>query len=189
MESASTEEITALLRAHRQGDGGAFDQLVALVYPRLRQLAHGQLRKARPGHTLNTTALVHETYLRLARGSAMDLEDRAHFYGVAARAMRQVIVDYARRVQAKKRGGGQRRLTLDDNLADVDDQAEMVLLLDEALTKLGELNERLARVVECRFFIGWNEKETAKALSLSRATVQRDWLKAKASLRQAMQSA
>jgi RNA polymerase sigma factor (TIGR02999 family) len=182
-------EITVLLQAHREGDRQAFDRLVELVYPHLRRLARSQLRRGRAGETLRTTALVHEAYLRLADETGIQWDGRAHFFGVAARAMRQIIVDHARARNAAKRGGGKAPLTLDESDLAVEEQAETILLLDTALDKLADLNERLSRVVECRFFAGLTEEETAAALSLSRATVQRDWTKARAWLRRELDTA
>ena len=178
-----TEDITDLLAAHREGARGAFDELVPLVYHELRVIARRQLARHRRGATLDTTALVHETYLKLVDQTRGSATDRAHFFALAARVMRQVMVDYARQRTAKKRGGGKIPLTLDRVQAPVAEQAEQVLAINTALERLTELNERLTRVFECRFFIGLSEQETAEALELSLRTVQRDWMKSKAWLR------
>jgi RNA polymerase sigma factor (TIGR02999 family) len=181
-------EITTLLRAQREGDPAAFDRLVEVVYPKLRSLARSQLRGGRPGQTLNTTAVVHEAYVRLAESTRVEWQNRGHFFGVAARAMRQVIVDHARRRNAAKRGGGKAPVSLHDADLAIEAQADTIQLLDTALDRLSELNPRLPRVVECRFFAGLTEQETADALGLSRATVQRDWLKARAWLKRELDS-
>jgi len=180
----ANKEITQLLIAHRDGDAEAFQKLVPLVYEDLRRIAGQQLARLRFGDTLNTTALVHEAYLKLADQTRMEVQDRNHFFGVAARAMRQIIIDYARRRSAEKRGGGRATIPLDSVQIGVEEQAETLLAIDAALDRLSELNERLTRVVECRYFGGLSEQETADALTVSLRTVQRDWMKSKAWLRQ-----
>ncbi|MFN2564383.1 MAG: ECF-type sigma factor, partial [Gemmatimonadaceae bacterium] len=152
---ASDHDITALLIAWRGGDRDALDRLFPLVYEELRQIAHRRLGRERQAHTLGTTALVNETYLKLVDQTRAQLTDRAHFFAVAARAMRRILVDYARRHQALKRGGAPARVSLDDEaLADAalvaDQRADTLLAVDDALTRLAELDERLCRVVECR---------------------------------------
>jgi len=176
-------EITDLLIAHRQGDADAFDELMPLVYDDLRLIARRQLARGRPGATLNTTALVHEAYLRLVDQTRVEVNDRSHFYAVAARAMRQIIIDYVRSRSAAKRGEGRLAISLDRVQVGFDDQAEWLIVLDDALTRLSSLNRRLTRVFECRFFGGLTEKETAEALKVPLRTVQRDWRKGKAWLR------
>jgi len=178
-----TGEITRLLAAHRRGESGAFDELVPLVYADLRRIARQQLARLRPGTTLDTTALIHETYLRLAGRSLPGLADRQHFYAVAARSMRLLLVDEARRRGARKRGGGIAPVPLDRVELGVDEQIETVLAIDHALTSLDRFDARLGRVFECRFFGGLTEEETAGALDLPLRTVQRDWMKSKAWLR------
>ena len=186
---AETGEITQLLAAAREGDGAAFDRLVALVYRELRVIARRQLRRRRPGQTLTTTALVHEAYLRLADHAGW--HDRAHFLAVAALAMRHVLVDAARRRAAKKRGGDEVRITF-DALAPgaeepgADARAVEILAVDRALTALAALNERLSRLVELRFFAGLTEEEVAQVMGTSERTVRRDWRKARAYLFQAL---
>jgi RNA polymerase sigma factor (TIGR02999 family) len=177
-------DVTELLLAYRDGDRQAFDQLLPLVYDDLRRIARRHLRRSRPGHTLDTTGLVHESYLKMVDQARVDWQDRAHFLAVSARAMRQVLIDYARRRSAAKRGGGVRPATLDEGRVAVEEQAEWLLALDQALARLGERNERLARVVECRFFAGLSEEETAAALGVSLRTVQRDWMRARAWLQE-----
>jgi RNA polymerase sigma factor (TIGR02999 family) len=173
-------DITGLLLAWRSGDHEAFDRLFPLVYDELRQIAHRQLGRERPGHTLGTTALVHEAYLKLVDQTRARLTDRVHFFAVAARAMRRILVDYARRHRAIKRGGGaQVRLSLDDPVLSAEQRADALISLDEALTRLAEVDDRVSRVVECRFFGGLTEEETAEALGITARTVRRDWVKAK----------
>ncbi len=176
-------EITSLLIAHRDGDRQAFEDLVPLVYEDLRLIARRQLARHRVKGTLNTTALVHEAYLKMVDQTRVEINDRNHFFAIAARAMRQIIIDYARKRSAQKRGGGVRPISLDKVQIGVSDQAEMLLAVDAALRKLSSLNERLTRVFECRYFAGLSEQETADALSVSLRTVQRDWMKGKAWLR------
>jgi RNA polymerase sigma factor (TIGR02999 family) len=172
-------DITALLADWQGGDAGAVDQLLPLVYDELRRIAHRQLRLERSDHTLSTTALVHEAYVRLVDQTRAQFADRAHFFAVSARAMRRILVDYARKRQAAKRGGGQRPVTLDDAMSMTGDRAETLVAVDDALTRLAVLDERLSRVVECRFFGGLTEEETATALRVTARTVRRDWVKAK----------
>ncbi len=177
-----TEEITGLLAAARGGDRSALDRLFPLVYAHLRERAHGQLRRLRPGETLSTTALVHEAYLKLVDASRQEFHDRQHFFAVASRAMRQILVDYARRARAGKRGAGQAPAALElDHLPDPG-RAEELVALDEALVELERLDPRLARIVELRFFGGLSVEETGEALELSPRTVKRDWRKARAVL-------
>ena len=179
-------DITGLLLAWRGGDGAAFDRLFPLVYDELRRIAHHQLGRERPDHTLGTTALVHEAYFKLVDQSRAQLTDRAHFFAVAARAMRRMLVDYARRHRAAKRGGGLGPVSLDETTLAADQRADTLVALDEALMRLAEVDERLSRVVECRFFGGLTEEETAEALAVTARTVRRDWVKAKGWLAQAL---
>ncbi len=169
------------------GDRTAFDRLLPLVYADLRRRAHAQLSHRRPGDTLSTTALVHEAFLKLAASRQQDFKDRVHFFSVASRAMRQILVDYARAAAAAKRGGGQRAVALDvDRVADID-RAEELVALDEALEQLEALDPRLAKIVELRFFGGLSVEEAGEALALSPRTVKRDWRKARALLYQMIQ--
>lgn len=177
-------EITQLLMECRQGREGAMERLVPLVYDDLRRIAHRHLRGSRGGHTLHTTGLVHEAYLRLVDQTRATYEDRQHFLAVSAIAMRQVIVGHARKRQAQKRGGGKHAQELDENMVALDAQAQQVVELDEALSRLSRHSERLARVVECRFFAGLSEQETAAALGISLRSAQRDWMKARAWLQE-----
>lgn len=178
--------ITQLIDAFRGGDRAAFDQLVAAVYDDLITLARRQLRRVGGNETLATTGLVHEAYLRLAEQTRAEWQDRGHFFAVAATAMRQIAISYARRHRAAKRGGGQARVTFDENVLAVEEQAAELLALDQALERLRGLDERLVRVVECRYFAGLDEEETAAALGVSRRTVQRDWVRARAWLAEAL---
>ena len=178
--------ITELLADLRAGRREAFDQMLPLVYRELRVAARRELA-VRPSDSLSTTALVHELYLKFSRAGAAEWQNRAHFLGVASVAMRHILVDRARRRGAEKRGGGQRQITLDDAIVG-DSQAESLLELHEALDELAKLNERLARVVECRFFGGMTEQETAEALDIAVRTVRRDWTKARGLLYDALRN-
>ena len=177
--------ITRLLADLRAGRREAFDQIVPLVYHELRRSARRELA-VRPSDTLSTTALVHELYLKLSRSTNADWHNEAHFLSVAAIAMRHILVDHARRRIADKRGGAHRVVTLDDNLVATDAQAESLLELHEALEHLATLDQRLARVVECRFFGGMTEIQTAEVLGVTERTVRRDWVKARALLYRAL---
>lgn len=173
------ESITDLLVRLGRGDDAAMDRLYPMVYEQLKRIAHRRLQAERPGHTLGTTGLVHETYLRLVDQTRVEWRDRAQFYGLAARAMRRVLVDYARRSGALQRGGGLRRVPLTEDAA-VTEQGKTLLALDEALDRLSALNGRLSQVVECRYFGGLTEEETAEVLGVTARTVRRDWVKARA---------
>ena len=179
---AADNEVTQLLQAHRAGDSGASDKLFALVYDELHGMAHRQLLHRRPSQTLQTTALVHEAYLKMFDRSKGVWEDRGHFFAVSARAMRQILVDYARKVRAEKRGGGAFRTELRTSAASEEGLSADILDLDEGLSKLAELNPRLSQVVELRFFGGLSAEEAAQVLEVSTRTVDRDWYKAKAFL-------
>lgn len=184
--AAEAGEITRLLAAIRDGNRGALDQLFPLVYAELRASARRQLAAGRPGDTLQTTALVHEAYLKLAGAGRPEWNDRRHFFAVAGRAMRQIIVDYARAQAAQKRGGDAPRVSLDEQQVAVEERAHELVALDEALTELESLSERPARVVELRFFGGLSVEETAEVLQLSERTVKREWRKARAFLYDAL---
>jgi len=180
--------VTELLLAYRDGDRQAFDQLVPMLYQDLRKIARAQLRRGRPGATLGTTVLVHEVYLKMADQQRLDARDRGHFLAISAHAMRQVIADYARRRTAAKRGGNSDPVPLDEAPQIADREARWLLDVDRALERLGARNERMARVVECRFFAGYSEEETAEALGTSLRTVQRDWMRARAWLKEELGS-
>ncbi len=175
----SQYEFTQLLRAAGAGDDAAKKRLWALMYDELRQIAHGQLLAERVDHTLSTTGLVHEAYMRLIDQDQIQVKDRAHFRSVAARAMREILIDYARKRKAQKRGGGRPDLLFDEAIHQAGEQADDLLALDEALSQLEQLNERLSKVVECRYFGGFTREETAEVLEVSVRTVERDWVKAR----------
>jgi RNA polymerase sigma factor (TIGR02999 family) len=172
-------DITGQLVAWRGGDALARDRLFHLVYGELRRIAHRQLGREETGHTLDTNALVHEAYLRLVDQTRVEWEDRSHFFAIAAQAMRRILIDYARRYQALRRGGGLRRVSLGEEAA-VLERSETLLALDEGLERLAALDPRLSQVVECRYFAGFTEEETAEALGVTPRTVRRDWVKARA---------
>lgn len=178
-ETPDTQPVTELLLELRDGRAGVLDRLYPLVYEELRRVAHRALRGERTGHTLGTTGLVHEAYFRLVDQTRLEYRDRAHFYGIAARAMRHILVDYARRHRAAKRGGAHKVIVLDEALLGIEDRAEALVALDEALTDLEKLDPRLGQVVQCRFFGGLTEEETGEVLGVTARTVRRDWLKAK----------
>jgi RNA polymerase sigma factor (TIGR02999 family) len=173
-------QVTELLQGWRGGDSKALDELLPLVYKELRRLAHFQLRNERVGHTLQSSALVHEAYLRLVGANPPRWESRTHFFAIAAQLMRQILVDYARQHRAAKRGGSVCKVSLQDAMVmsrqtDVD-----VIALDEALQALTRIDERQSRVVELRFFAGLSLEEISEALNVGSATVQRDWTAARA---------
>jgi RNA polymerase sigma factor (TIGR02999 family) len=173
-------DITAHLQAWSAGEANAREALFPLVYEELRRIARRQLKNERIGHTLDTTALVHEAYLKLIDQTRADFTDRSHFFAVASNAMRRILVDYARRYLADKRGGAPRRVSLSDDMLVAEERADTLLAVDEALIELARIDPRLSRVVECRFFGGLTEDETAQVLGVTARTVRRDWTKAKA---------
>jgi RNA polymerase sigma factor (TIGR02999 family) len=173
-------DLTNLLLSWNQGDASALDRLVPLVYDELRRVARRHLRDESPGHALQATALVHEVYLRLVDVDRMTLTNRAHFFGMAATLMRQILVDHARRQHADKRGGGVTVLSLDEALPTAWTPSVDVLALDEALEALSAIDARQCQVVELRFFAGLTIDEAATALGISPATVEREWALAKA---------
>jgi RNA polymerase sigma factor (TIGR02999 family) len=172
--------VTNLLRQWSGGDSRAFNELVSVVYQELRRLAHYHLRQERNGHTLQTTALVHEVYLRLCGQDELRWEDRAHFFAVSARMMRRILVDYLRRRGAEKRGGDVVPLEFDEALAIPMQKPFDMVALDGALEQLAAFDQRKCQVVEMRFFVGLGAKEIALVLNTSEATVRRDWTIAKA---------
>jgi RNA polymerase sigma factor (TIGR02999 family) len=184
---SATPDTTQLLVAARTGDRAAFDQLFLRVHAALREIAHHRLRRHRPGETLDTTALVHEAYLKLVSQNRAQLQDRSHFLALASRAMRFVLVDYARAQTTVKRGGGQFDVPLDTIQIAADARAVDLLDLDAALEGLAAVSARLADTVELRFFGGLTFEEIAEARGLSVPTVKRDWARARAWLYQAMQ--
>ena len=174
------QDITRLLVAAEDGSQEALDEVFEVVYPRLREIARARRGGWRGSDTVNTTGLVHEAYMKLAAGGTGRYENRSHFFATAARAMRQVLINYAERRSAKKRGGGDRDVTLMEGDAATDEALEEILSLNDALVKLATLSERQAQVVECLFFAGLTIEETAEALDISPATVKRDWSTARA---------
>lgn len=178
--SKAPGDVTQLLAAARDGDRSAFDRLFGLVYHELRRIARGQ--KHEGGETLRATALVHEAYLKMMQGASLTPEDRGHFFSTAARAMRQILVDRARRRNAQKRGAGAAIELLDEEHVGTGASPEEILGIDRALEKLEELDPRLVRLVELRYYAGLSVEETAEALAVSERTVKRDWRRARAFL-------
>lgn len=175
--------VTQLLRDWGNGDQSAADRLMPLVYDELRRLAHRYMRRERPGYTLQTSALVHEAYVRLVDQGQVQWESRAHFFGIAARLMRQILVDQARRRNFVKRGGGAIRVSVNEATTVVEEQSAKVMVLDDALKTLETIDPRKSRIVELRFFGGMSIEETAEALKLSPGTVMREWTFARAWLK------
>jgi RNA polymerase sigma factor (TIGR02999 family) len=186
-DAENNNKVDALLAAIARGEEGALDALVAEIYPELKRLAHFQLMGERPGHTLNTTAIVHEAFVRMASGEGR-WSDRAHFLRAASTVMRHLLVDHARKRSADKRGGGIRALTLEDHRQSVEDDSMAVLALDNAMKEIVEIDPRLEQIIECRYFAGLSVKETAEALDMAVRTVERDWQRARAYLRLAMET-
>lgn len=177
---SDSDQITQLLRAVGDGREDAADELMPFVYEHLKRVAHAHLARERSGHTLQTTALVHEAYLKLAGADGLAWKDRAHFFATASRAMRRILIDYARARAREKRGGDRIQVPLEESLQIAGEHADDLLALDEALTRLEATNERMCRLVEHRFFAGMTLEETAKVLGVSLATVKRDWSTARA---------
>lgn len=180
METISSSRITDLLEAWSQGDSAALDELIPVVYSELHRVASRQLRRERPNHTLQTTALVNEAYVRLIDQTRCGWENRTHFFAVAASVMRRILVDYARSQRAAKRGGGTQRVSLKDDILASHEHVACVTFLDEALNKLARLDARKSQIVELRFFGGLTIDEVASVLHVSPMTVMRDWAFAKA---------
>lgn len=178
-----TQSVTDLLQAWGGGDPAALDRLLPIVYSELHRQADRLLRRESPGHTLQTTALVHEAYLRLVDQRQADWQNRAQFFGIAGQLMRRILVDHFRRHQADKRGGGAAQVTLDESAVETSGTDVDLLALDDALTRLAALDAQAARVVELRYFTGLNIEETADALGISPATVKREWAMARAWLK------
>ena len=178
MPTNKSQPVSELLAKWRAGDEESLHRLLPLVYNELRRLAHYHLRRERPDHTLQTTALVHEAYLSLVKQEPIDLENRAHFFAVCANLMRQILVQYARRRKAAKRGAGH-TLTLDDTIALPHSRGVDLIALDDALNGLAKLDPHQSRIVELRFFGGLSIEETSRALGMSPATIKRHWTTAK----------
>jgi RNA polymerase sigma-70 factor (ECF subfamily) len=187
MNGSSRQEITGLLLAWNGGDPAALDRLMPLVYEELRRLARSYMRRQRPDHTLQTTALVNEAYLRLIDSSRVSWQNRAHFFAVSAMVMRRVLVDLARARRSEKRGGEAIVVSIDEALDAVPDRAAEIVALDEALNTLAGLSPRQARVVELRYFGGLTEEEVAEVLQTSERTVRRDWTLARAWLKRELE--
>ena len=170
-----SHQITALLIDWSNGDEIAFEQLMPLVYDELRRMARRYLRREPSGHTFQTTELIHEAYLKIAGREGRNWENRSHFFGVASRAMRHILVDYARSKHRQKRGGMAERITLTENLKTAANRSEEIIALDEALKQLAALDERKTQVVEMKFFGGLTTEEIAEVLKISPETVKRDW--------------
>ncbi len=175
-------DVTALLVELSGGDSRALDRLYPLVLDELKQIARNHLRSERSGHTLNTTALVHESYVKLVEGSSVECRNRSQFFAIASRAMRQLLIDHARQRKARKRGGDRTRVTLDPGMAIAESRSMEIIALDQAMARLGELDPRMETVVECRVFGGMTMDEIAESLEVSRRTVERDWQRARAYL-------
>ena len=184
------DDVTELLLAHHQGDRQAFERLLPLIYDDLKRVAARQRRRAHSGETLNTTALVHDVYLHLVDETRIAWEGRAHFFGIAAHAMRQILIDHARERAAQKRGGDWRRVELAAEALPVRQglHADTLLALDRAFEALAAVNDRLVRVAECRLFAGMSDRETSAALAIPLRTVQRDWQRARAWLQRELES-
>jgi RNA polymerase sigma factor (TIGR02999 family) len=178
--ASSPRSVTQLLIDWREGDETALNELIPIVYDELRRMAHRYMRQERPGHTLQTTALINEAYIRLVDHKGIRWKNRAHFYGVAAQAMRRVLVDYARTRGSAKRWGGMRRVDLDEAAAVAKKQAEDLLALDDALTKLASIDPRKSMIVEMKYFGGMTAEEIAEAIGVSVPTINREWNPAKA---------
>ena len=175
MTNVDSQQITSLLVEWGNGDQSALENLMPLVYDELRRIARRFMRRQSAGHTFQTTELIHEAYLKLARGEEQNWKNRAHFFGVAAQAMRHILVDYARSKHSRKRGGWQEKVTLDDNCAISSPDSVELVQLDDAMKQLAALDPRKAKVVELKYFGGLNTEEIAEVLKISPETVKRDW--------------
>jgi RNA polymerase sigma-70 factor (ECF subfamily) len=178
--SASPQEITQLLLSWNKGDKSALDQLIPLVYPELRRLARIYMGRENSAHTLQTSALINEAYLRLVNQQQLEWQDRAHFFAVSAQIMRHILVDHARRYRCRKRGRGTEHLPLDDMAVVCDERAADLVALDDALNQLASIDARKSQIVELRFFGGLTVEETAEVMKLAPITIMREWRAAKA---------
>jgi len=185
--SENTSDVTRLLRRLREGDE-VIDDLLPAVYDELQRIAHNRRREEADDHTLQTTELVHEAYFKLVDHGSVEWEDRQHFFAVAARAMRQVLIDHARTKKAEKRGGAAPKVPLDEMTLPQEKDPTELIALNDALDRLAQRDERSAKVVECRFFGGYTIQETADVLDVSRSTVKRDWRAARAWLNRELES-
>jgi RNA polymerase sigma factor (TIGR02999 family) len=186
---SATESVSHLLDQWNNGDREALDKLMPLIYEELRKMAKRYMRQQNPGHTLQTTALIHEAYLRMVKQKEKRIENRAHFFGIAAQAMRQILVDYARSRHTAKRGGDARTISLEEAALVTQDRAAELVAFDDALKELETLSKRQSRVVELRYFGGLTVDETATVLEVSPDTVMRDWSMAKTWLHRALRPA
>ena len=189
MGEPPSQRVTQLLVAWSQGEQAALEKLIPLVYAELRRIAHRYMHREHPGHTLQTTALVNEAYLRLIDASQVRWQDRAHFFAVSAQLMRRILVDFARSRRYLKRGGGARNISFDEALFVSPERGQDLVALDDAMNVLATSDPRKARVVELRFFVGLSVEETAEVLKVSPDTILRDWRLAKAWLSREMQGA
>jgi RNA polymerase sigma-70 factor (ECF subfamily) len=180
MTEAQTESVTRLLIELTRGNQAAIDALLPLIYDELRSLAANYLRRERPDHTLQPTALVHEAYMRLVNQTRVNWQNRAHFFGVAAQMMRRILVDHARAHKAGKRGADFQKLSLDENIDKAVERSAELIALDDALQELAEIDEQKSRIIELRYFGGLSEEETAEVLGVAPVTVKRHWRMAKA---------
>ncbi len=180
MSQAAPQDITRLLLDWGNGDKEALDKLMPFVYDELRRLAGNYMRNQKPGHTLQTTALVNEAYLRLIDSSQVRWQNRTHFFAISAQLMRRVLVDFARTKNAEKRGGNEQKVTFDETLPVFSQKESDLIALDEVLKELAKMNERQSRIVEMRYFGGMSEEEISEALDISTRTVRRDWSVARA---------
>jgi RNA polymerase sigma factor (TIGR02999 family) len=178
--AAIPQEITQLLTKWSSGDKAALDELIPLVYPELRRLARAYMRREDTGHTLQTSALINEAYLRLVNQQDVEWQNRAHFYAVAAQVMRHILVDHARKYRYAKRGGGAEHVALDELAVVCDERATELIALDDALNRLATLDQRKSQIVELRFFGGLTVEETAEVMKLAPITIMREWRAAKA---------
>lgn len=183
MTSSSPDEVTQLLQDWSNGDKAALDRLMPLVYEELRRLAHHYMGRERPGHTLQTTAIVNEAYLHLINQRGVQWQNRAHFFGIASHLMRRILTGYARSRQCLKRGGGAQQVELEEAMLVSDERVAEMVALDDALNSLAQIDERKSQLIEMRFFGGLSIEETAEVLGVSPGTVMRDWTLAKAWLR------
>jgi len=188
MTTLSPHEVTELLVEWQRGDAAALDRLTPLVYDEIRRMAHRYLTRERNGHTLQTTELVNEAYMRLLGAQSIDWQNRAHFFGVTAQVMRRILIDHARRRHYAKHGGDARHVSLENAAVMTSERASELIVLDEALTELARIDPRKSRVVELRYFGGLSLEEIAEVLQVSLMTVRRDWRTAKAWLYKAVTS-
>jgi RNA polymerase sigma factor (TIGR02999 family) len=186
MTAASKENVTQILQAWSSGNQKAFDELFSIVYKELHRIAAAYMRRERPTHTLQPTALINEAYLKLVDKPTMNWRNRAHFYAVAAKIMRRILIDHAREHAAQKRGGGNEKLALEEGLVHEEERDVDLVKLDEALSAFEKIDPEKSRIIELRFFGGLSIEETAEVLSISASTVKRDWRTARAWLRRSL---